>query len=197
MTWPNYIEELNLKEEHANELIEIVVKSDLSHAISGFTVKDFAPRHAWRALGQLKIVFAAKPLLNALIIKKNEEAFDYKFELQNVLILMGNEVIPELESFLKDEKIKWNHKVIIFETLVSFAIQEPIYKDLINAISNDLFIKHETNYIFISRLLNALFKLNPIDSDEIKEIINKDKFDFGTINQEGILKFIKDAKMYE
>lgn len=197
MTWPNYIEELNLKKEHASELIHILNESELSRAISGFTIRDFAPRHAWRALGQLKMVSSVDSLLKVLIDKKNEEAFEYQIELPNVLLLIGNEVIPELNSFLKNNRVEWNFKVIIFETLVKFAIQDPIHKDLILSISNYLFLEHEADYVFISRLLNALFKLNPVDSEMMKEIIDKDKYDFETINEVGIMKFIKDAKMYE
>ncbi|TEB41231.1 hypothetical protein D0809_26580, partial [Flavobacterium circumlabens] len=127
--WPNYVKEMDLDKKHDDELIDIISTSDLSRAISGFTIEDFAPRHAWRALGQLKIIKAVKPLLKALTETKNEEAFDYQNELPKVLTLMGPEVIPELESFLQDEKKDWNFKTVLFKVLVEFAKQKPIYRD--------------------------------------------------------------------
>ncbi len=44
--WPNYVEELGLRAEHIAELIEIVVRSDLSHVNSGFPVEESAANHA-------------------------------------------------------------------------------------------------------------------------------------------------------
>ena len=196
-TWPNYIKDLNLEEKHYDELIDLITNSDLSRAISGFTIQDFASRHAWRALGQLKNKDAIKPLMNALIAQKNEEAFDFRNELPKVLTLIGNEIIPELQSFLKNDTIDWNFKVIVFETLVNLAMQEATIKDSVIEIANDLFINYEDNNIFISRLLNLVFKLKPFDSEVIKEIIDQDKYDVATINHEEILKFINESKMYE
>ncbi|SHF74303.1 hypothetical protein [Flavobacterium defluvii] len=197
MNWPNYVKELGLTKEHADELIDIIDNSDLSHAISGFTVEDFAPRHAWRALSQLKIKKAVKPLLDALTNKKNEEAFDYQYELPKVLELIGPEVIPELELFLQNEKNEWNFKVIIFKVLIEFAIQKPACRDYAMIMFNDLFIKYHSNRIFISRLLNEIFKINPIEYELIKDIVLKDKYDFSTIDQEKLMQFIKETKLFD
>ena len=195
--WPNYVVELNLKRVHINELIELIINSDLSKATSGFTIKDFAPRHAWRALGQLKAIVAIKTLLDALIDEKNEEAFDYRVELPYVFLLIGDKSIIELELFLKNEKIEWNYKLIIFETLVKFAIQKPIHKELIINISNDLIIKYNREPYFISYILNALFKIEPVNSEIVKEVIHEEKYDFTVINKSELIEFIRKSKMYD
>lgn len=195
--WPDYSKELGLNKKHANELIDIVSNSDLSRAISGYTTEDFAPRHAWRALGQLKIVEAVKPILKALTEIKNEEAFDYQNELPKVLTLTGPEIIPELESFLEDEKNDWNFKTIIFKVLVEFAMQKSIYRDQVIVTFNKLFQKYNSNTIFISRLLNDLFLIKPTEDALIKEIISKDKYDFSTINQERLMQFVKETKLFD
>jgi len=194
--WPNYAEELNIGKKDADELIDIVKTSNLSHAISGFKIEDFAPRHAWRALGQLKITKSVPVLLDALIDEKNEEAFDFHSELPKVFVLMGFEIIPDLEEFIKNPKIEWDFKVIIFKVLVEFALQSSEYRDYVVIIFNELFIKYHNEPIFISRLLNELFKLDPIEYEVIKEIIKKDKYDFGSIDKESLMHFTKLSKLY-
>ncbi|WP_298547910.1 hypothetical protein [uncultured Aquimarina sp.] len=195
--WPNYIKDINLEEKHCDELIDVITSSDLSKAISGFTIQDFGPRHAWRALGQLKSKDAVTPLLDALTAQKNEEAFDFRNELPKVLLLIGDEIIPELQLFLNNDKIEWNFKVIIFEALVNLAKQEVAIKDVVVGVANDLFISNTNKSIFLSRLLNLIFPLKPYDSEVIKDVIDKDKYDVATINHEEILKFIEESKMYE
>ncbi|WP_337965491.1 hypothetical protein [uncultured Flavobacterium sp.] len=195
--WPNYVKELHLKEENSEELIDIINTSDLSRAVSGFTIKDFGARHAWRAIGQLKILNAVDSLLKALTNKKNIEAFEYQIELPKVLSLIGDDAIPKLISFLNDKNNDWNFKIIIFKALVNIAIQNPEHKDTVLAVFKDLSIDYEENYIFISSLLNILFQINPVDSEVVKEIIDKNKYDFGIIDEKAISKFIKDARMYE
>ncbi|KRB56435.1 hypothetical protein [Flavobacterium sp. Root186] len=193
--WPNYAQELNIREKNANELIDIVKTSNLSHAISGFTIKDFASRHAWRALGQLKITRSVPVLLDALIDEKNEEAFDFRSELPKVLVLMGFDIIPDLEKFIKNPKIEWDFKVVIFKVLVEFALQSSKYRDYVVIIFNELFIKYHNEPIFISRLLNELFKLDPIEYEVVKEIIKKDQYDYGSIDKESLMRFTKLAKL--
>lgn len=194
--WPNYAQELNIGKKNADELIEIVKTSNLSHAISGFKISDFAARHAWRALGQLKITKSVNVLLDALIDEKNEEAFDFHSELPKVFVLMGFEIIPDLEKFIKNPKIEWDFKVIIFKVLVQFALQNPKYRDDVVIIFNELFTKYNNEPIFISKLLNQIFKLDPIEYEVIKEIIKKDQYDFGSIDKDGLMHFIKLSKLY-
>ncbi|KAF2326605.1 hypothetical protein [Flavobacterium ginsenosidimutans] len=194
--WPDYAQVLNIGKKNADELIDIVKTHNLSHAVSGFKIEDFAPRHAWRALGQLKITESVPVLLDALLDEKNEEAFEFHSELPKVLVLMGFEIIPDLEKFIKNPKIDWDFKVIIFKVLVQFALQSSKYRDYVVIIFNELFIKYHKEPIFISRLLNELFKLDPIEYEVIKEIIKKDQYDYGSIDKESLIHFIKLSKLY-
>ncbi len=194
--WPNYAQELNIGKKNADELIDIVKTSNLSHAISGFKIADFAARHAWRALGQLKITESVTVLLDALIDEKNEEAFDFRSELPKVLVLLGFEIIPDLEKFIKNPKIEWDFKVIAFKALVQFALQNSKYRDDVLNTFSELFAKYQNEPIFISKLLNELFKLDPIEFESIKEIIKKDQYDFGSIDKDSLMHFITLSKLY-
>jgi hypothetical protein len=193
--WPNYPKELNIGEKNVDELIELIKNANLSHAISGFKIKDFGPRHAWRALGQLKITRSVSVLLDALIDEKNEEAFEYRSELPKVLVLLGFDIISDLEKFIKNPKIDWDYKVIIFKVLVEFGIQNSNYRDYVVIIFNELFIKYHIEPIFISKLLNELFKMNPIEYEVIKEIIRKDKYDYASINKDSLMNFLKNITL--
>ncbi|WP_433777975.1 hypothetical protein [Flavobacterium anhuiense] len=194
--WPNYAQELNIRKKNADELIEIVKNSNLSHAISGFKISDFAARHAWRALGQLKITKSVTVLLDALIDKKNEEAFDFRSELPKVLVLLGFDIIPDLKKFVRNPIIEWDFKIIAFKALVQFALQNSIYRNNVINTFSELFAKYQNEPIFISKLLNELFKLDPIEYESIKEIIKNDQYDFGSIDKDGLMNFIKLSKLY-
>src|ERR1700757_3329402 len=63
--WPDYADEYGLGREHAAELIRLACDEALMGAPSD-RAEVWAPVHAWRALGQLKIDEAVPPLLALL-----------------------------------------------------------------------------------------------------------------------------------
>ncbi|WP_130733224.1 hypothetical protein [Flavobacterium sp. J27] len=195
--WPNYVKRLNLKKKDSKILIEIISSSNLSLITDGALKEQFAPMHAWRALGQLQAKDTIKTLLAALIDLKNEEAFWFRIELPKVMKLIGNESIKPLTVFLKNNKNRWDDKLIVVKGLIEIAIQYPESKNSIETIINALLKKYKSNdFSFNACLLNEFFKLKPYKNELIKEIINQDQFDYDFINREELNKFIVKAKMY-
>lgn len=195
--WPDYIKELDLKKTDAKTLIQIIASSDLSVITTGASMEQFAPMHAWRALGQLHSKESIETLLNSLIEKKNQEAFWYRIELPNVIKQIGGEAIKQLEVFLKNEQT-WEDKVIIINGLVEIALKDQEYKNQVEEIISEILKKYKKNdFAFNASILNAIFKLKPYNNKIVREIINKDKFDYSFIDRPELDKFIKNSKMYE
>lgn len=195
--WPDYIKELDLKKTDAKTLIELIASSDLSVITTGASMEQFAPMHAWRALGQLHSKESIETLLNSLIEKKNQEAFWYRIELPNVIKQIGGEAIKQLGAFLKNEEA-WEDKVVIINTLAEIALQDQEYKNQVEEIISEVLKKYKKNDLaFNASILNAIFKLKPYDNKTVREIINKDKFDYSFIDRPELDKFIKNSKMYE
>src|SRR3954469_3717202 len=63
--WPDYADDLGLTPGHVPELIRLACDATL-HAADGESLAVWAPTHAWRALGQLRALEAAAPLLDLL-----------------------------------------------------------------------------------------------------------------------------------
>lgn len=196
-TWPDYFKELELKKTDAKTLIHVISSSDLSVITTGASVDKFAAMHAWRALGQLQSKESVKTLLDSLIEIKNKEAFWYRIELPNVIKQIGAGAIKQLDVFLKNEQA-WEDKVIIIKGLAEIALQDLEYKNQVEEIISEVLKKYKKNDLaFNASILNAIFKLKPYDNKLVREVINKDKFDYSFIDRPELDKFIKDSKMYE
>lgn len=101
--WPDYPAEYGLTNEHVADLIRMATNDELNQAMPD-TKEVWAPVHAWRALGQIKAVEAAKPLLNLLHRIDDEEDDWIGDELPDVMALIGPDAIPPLAEYLASPK---------------------------------------------------------------------------------------------
>jgi len=97
--WPDYLE-LGLGPEHVPDLLRMTADEELWEAGEDAS-ENWAPVHAWRALGQLRAVNAVEPLLHLLVERVRDDwAMD---ELPQVYGLIGAAAIPTIEAYLADK----------------------------------------------------------------------------------------------
>ncbi len=97
--WPDYLE-LGLGSEHIPDLLRMTADEGLWEAGED-SPENWAPVHAWRALGQLRAVNAVEPLLHLLEERiRDDWAMD---ELPQVYGLIGAAAIPTIEAYLADK----------------------------------------------------------------------------------------------
>lgn len=97
--WPDYLAEFGLGPEHIPDLIRMVSDKELWEAPQE-TSENWAPVHAWRALGQLRAANAVEPLLHLFEERERDDwAID---ELPQVYGSIGVAAIPTIEAYVKD-----------------------------------------------------------------------------------------------
>ncbi len=100
--WPNYLE-LGFSGEHVPELIRMATDSDLNNADQD-SLEVWAPLHAWRTLGQLRAVEAAKPLVGLFERLHDDDWLPTEFP--KVFSLIGPASIPAIAEFMADRGIE-------------------------------------------------------------------------------------------
>ena len=141
-TWPNYVEELKLENQHIPQLIEMVMDSEFDQMDSDSKAV-WGPVHAWRALAQLQASEAMEPLLTFL----NERDDDWiSSEFPEICCLIGVKTLPFLTNFLADSRKEMYARCDITESLKAIALKytetrsicvEAIIKVLENFSKND------------------------------------------------------------
>src|SRR5690606_37285309 len=112
---------LGLSSEHAPELIRMSVDHAL-HQAPGDSPHVWAPVHAWRALGQLRVTSAAGELLEFVDGSDDDWALT---DLPHVLSMMGSGILPELTSFFHDStRGEWARGTVI-DAMTQLARAEP------------------------------------------------------------------------
>lgn len=96
--WPDYLQ-LGLAPEHVPDLIRMATDEDLLWADSD-SPEVWAPIHAWRILGQLRVEAAIEPLLTLFDAR---DAQDWILEeMPEVYGLIGPAAVPALTAYLAD-----------------------------------------------------------------------------------------------
>jgi hypothetical protein len=192
--WPDYVGQLSLIEEDILELIEIVENSNLAMVSTGCSIEDCAPMHAWRALGQIGALGAVKPLFQALINQKNDEAFWYAIELPEVIRLIGLHSINIITSFLNENSdIEWNYQLIVVQSLVNVALANPESREHVISIITHFLEDYKTNYSSHNAcLIKELSRLEAKKvSTLVRNIISEDEIDFEFVTDEEVRKIIE------
>ena len=99
--WPDYVMRLGLRPEHGPDLIRLACDR-AAHAADHDTALLWAPVHAWRALGQLRVEAATEPLLEASkeLWMDDDTAAG---ELPVVFGMIGPAALPFLSRFIRDQ----------------------------------------------------------------------------------------------
>jgi hypothetical protein len=130
--WPEYTA-LGLTDEDVPALIRMALDEDLNHR-GPESDEVWAPLHAWRALGQLRAMEAAEPLL-ALFDELDNGGDDWiTLELPKVYSMLGPDTIPILREHLADtDRGPWSRAGAV-DSLVHIAQQYPDVRDEVIAI---------------------------------------------------------------
>ena len=154
--WPNYLE-LGLAEEHIPELIRMISDEALNHAgVDSSEV--WAPLHAWRALGQLKAVEAAEPLVRLYDSLPDDHWLCR--ELPKVFSLIGPDAIPAIQKYFCDDTVDEFHKLEAPSCLETIALDHPGHRDdCIAVLEGQLSACRTNGNTFNAFLILALVKL--------------------------------------
>ena len=166
--WPNYVRELDLKDEHIPELIQMAIDAVLSEAHSD-SKEVWAPVHAWRALGQLKAVSAVKPLFD--LLNEDWEPNDWlSSELPTICTLIGPDAIPTLKAFLENPDRDFHARIDAASSLESISQKYPETRDsTIEIIAGELAKFQENNPSFNGFLISELIELQAIEKIDLIE----------------------------
>jgi hypothetical protein len=99
--WLDYATKFELRREHSTELIRLACDAALYGSDSAST-EVWAPIHAWRALGQLRVA-ASVPLLLAFLKSAGNDDDWANTELPVVFGLIGSAAIPPIAGFISDQ----------------------------------------------------------------------------------------------
>lgn len=124
-TWLDYLN-LGLTDADVPDLIRMATDTNL-HNASHENADVWAPLHAWRALGQLRAVDAAGPLVQ-LFEQLKDDDWVYE-ELPEVFSMIGPATIPVLERFLADDRVEENSRISVPSCLVRIAKDHPDHRD--------------------------------------------------------------------
>ena len=123
--WPDY-RDLGLTEANVPDLIRMATDSNL-HNAPHESAEVWAPLHAWRALGQLRAVDAARPLIHLFAQLKHDDLIPD--ELPAVFSMIGPATIPTLEEFLADDLVEEISRISVPACLVRMAKDHPGDRD--------------------------------------------------------------------
>lgn len=123
--WPDYLE-LGFAEEHVPELIRMATDSDLNNADQD-NLEVWAPLHAWRTLGQLRAVEAAKPLVHLLEQLRHDDWLP--IDLRKVFTLIGPLSVPAIAEFMANRSIEEICRVSVPACLEQIAHDYPDHRN--------------------------------------------------------------------
>jgi len=161
-TWPDYPAAYGLGREHAAELIGLACDS----AFDGEDGEEiWAPMHAWRALGQLKVEEATAPLL-ALLSRNAEDDDVLSEELPAVFGMIGPPAIPHLAGYLSGQSISQWAAIAALGGLKEIAARCPEQRGECIVIVARMLARHED----ADPLINGFAIWNLIDLGAVEAI---------------------------
>ncbi len=119
--WPDYLE-LGFSEKHVPELIRMTADDNLNNAGQD-SIEVWAPLHAWRTLGQLRAVEAAKPMVRLFDRLRHDDWLTT--ELPKAFSLIGPASIPAITDFIGDAKVDEIRRISALACLEKIAQDHP------------------------------------------------------------------------
>lgn len=125
--WPDYRGKYGIESQHIPDLIRLLddakfLFDQFDDETEDWTPESFAPIHAWRALGQLGAVEAARPMLEMVEKAKNETAYE---GVPYALALLGPAVLPVVTEYLRSQRFDEWTRVAALDALVHIARRHP------------------------------------------------------------------------
>ncbi len=122
--WPDYLE-LGFSEKHVPELIRMTTDDNLNNAGQD-SIEVWAPLHAWRTLGQLRAVEAAKPMVRLFDMLRHDDWLTT--ELPKAFSLIGPASIPAITDFIGDAKVDEIRRISALACLEKIAQDHPDHR---------------------------------------------------------------------
>lgn len=122
-TWPNYLT-LGLSKRHIPDLIKMATREKFNHDSSN-QLENWAPVHAWRALGQLRAQAAIKPLMESSYLEEENLDDWASVEFPMVYSLIGPQAIPALAGRLANKSKGFYSRVMAADSLEKIGTLYP------------------------------------------------------------------------
>jgi hypothetical protein len=185
--WPDYLA-LGFTRGHVADLIRMATDLDL-HDLPAESLEVWAPVHAWRALGQMRAVEAARALVFLFERVKYDDWLAE--ELPTVFSMIGPAAVPALEAFLADDGVEDISRISVPSCLVRMAENHPGERDPCIGVLIRQLQKFETNGPVLNGILIwALIDLGATEAiDVIRQAYRENQVDFS------ILGDIEDAEI--
>jgi hypothetical protein len=173
--WPDYLE-LGLNYEHVPDLIRMSTDMDLSTA-GWDSLEVWAPLHAWRTLGQLQAKEATEPLVG--LFEQLEDDGWIPSELPKVFSMIGPSTIPVLATYLGNEAVKEDCRLLIPRCLERIVEKHPAYRDECIGILTSRLERYEANGSGLNAfIISSLIDLHATETIElIREAFAADRVD--------------------
>ncbi len=181
-TWPDYVAEYGLTEAHGPELLRILLDQALAGAdIDGPLV--WARVHAWRALGQLRMVAAIGPLLDFLNLEDFSDEDGASSELPVVFGLIGPAAIPLIANFLTDPAIHTTPATVAMEGLKEIASRHPEQRaTCIDILIHPLQNRADEDESVLGFAVNTLVHMKAVEAiDPIRDAFRRDAVDISIV----------------
>lgn len=177
---PDYVTQLGLRPEHIPELITIaqrwvvvettveIVGEDIDE--NAIDLADFAPIHAWRALGQLQASAAIEPLLGMLepLDKQDDDWFWEDFP--EVFALIGPAALTPLINYLNSPEHTKDAKACVIDSLAQLGLRHPELRDQVVTFLHQMLANYATQDPFHNACLVVnLTKLKAVEAAETIE----------------------------
>jgi len=192
-SWPDYPDRYGLDESHIPVLVQLLSNADLPDA-TVTAGKDWAPLHAWRALGQLRAEDAVPVIFRQIeTYADNGWAID---EIPSVLALIGEPAIAPANAVLVSSRFSEGARIIAMEGLVQIANLDPLYKEPIYL----LLSRYAQQPDLAVSALNALLvnKLVGLDSEkfrnEVHQLLCSEAVDFELIDRNVLAAILSDVE---
>jgi hypothetical protein len=163
--WPNYVAELGLGKEQIPDLIAMAVDNNLTMPGSE-SLENWAPVHAWRALGQLGAEAAIEPLM--VLFGQLEDSDWLLEEMPKVYGMIGATAIPGLGNYLKDDSHGLFPRITAITSLEEVAKQHPEMREkCIIVLTQQLKLFNQTHPELNGFIVASLIQLAAVESASV------------------------------
>lgn len=164
--WANYPAELGLAEEHIPDLVRMALDTRFDLKASDWE-NDFpywAPNHALRTLGQLKVCHVASQLFPLL---DKEDDF-LVVDLPKVFAQMGLAILPKLIAYFQDPTQTQRTRERAADCLAEMGKQHPETRTLVLEALLAVFQQYQTqDPAFNTMLLYALLEIKAVEAADL------------------------------
>jgi hypothetical protein len=173
LNWPEYPADYGFTPEHAPDLIRMATDEALNQAMAD-SKEVWAPLHAWRALGQMKITQATQPLLSLLHRVDDEEDDWVAEELPDVMGMIGPAAIPAITEYLASPRNRLWARVAASTSLEKIVERYPETRETcITALTTALENFNLNDELLNGEIITILAEMKAVEAAPLVELAYK------------------------